>query len=154
MGVGRSTGSATVPVTFQCVECSLRVTLGATVGKDYIYEESVRDAEQELVQSCGWFLDGHAAYCACCRPEKTEVKTDWVTWISGSYRATVRDDALILEISHNGGGDWLIMTQVSARLGGAEWSSGQYELNNPSYQGTRLRAVLHDRLPYLVMSGA
>ena len=69
MGYGRSCPTVYIPMTFVCRECSVSVTIQIDAGKDYIYEDTLREGERDMVVSCNWLLirEENVVLCSHCR---------------------------------------------------------------------------------------
>ena len=71
MGYGRSFPTMFVPVTIVCANCGVTVTIQVDAGKDYIFEDTVREAELLMIGHCNWMVphrSGDDVLCSSCRP--------------------------------------------------------------------------------------
>lgn len=54
MSYGASTPTTRLSVSFTCNGCQLVATLHVDVGKDYIFEDTMREAQRLILTACGW----------------------------------------------------------------------------------------------------
>lgn len=69
MGYGSASPVTRVPVSFTCHSCGLVLDLRVHVGKDYCFEETLREAQRLVQTTCGWYEHHGRLYCLECVPE-------------------------------------------------------------------------------------
>ncbi len=78
MSYGHSSPTVFVPLTFVCKECGVIVTIQVDAGKDYIWEDTVREGERYMIAHCGWYIEWtntpiktqtHPVLCAACKQD-------------------------------------------------------------------------------------
>lgn len=72
MSYGHSYPPVFVPLTFVCQGdgCFAVVTIQVDAGKDYIWEDTVREGERYMIIHCHWRVEhrGSSVLCADCKP--------------------------------------------------------------------------------------